>query len=106
MSQPLLAIVDPLAAIVLSVWLFGERFTGSPVDTAIAVVAFGVMAAGVIALTRTAPEELSPPRAGRARRLDSLSPRAARGRGSGAQLRLCSRSISCWMSPSVMSCRQ
>jgi hypothetical protein len=59
-SQPLLAIVDPLAAIVLSVWLFGERFTGSPADTVIAVVAFGVMAAGVVALTRTAPEDLSP----------------------------------------------
>jgi hypothetical protein len=59
-SQPLLAIIDPLAAIVLSVWLFGERFSGSPADTAIAVVAFGVMAAGVVALTRTAPEDLSP----------------------------------------------
>jgi drug/metabolite transporter (DMT)-like permease len=58
-SQPLLAIVDPLAAIVLSVWLFGERFTGSPADTAIAIVAFGVMAVGVTALTRTAPQELS-----------------------------------------------
>ena len=58
-SQPLLAIVDPLAAIVLSVWLFGERFTGSPADTAIAIVAFAVMAVGVIALTRTAPQELS-----------------------------------------------
>jgi hypothetical protein len=59
-SQPLLAIVDPLAAIVLSVWLFGERFSGSPVDTVVAVIAFGVMAAGVTALTRTAPEDLSP----------------------------------------------
>jgi len=58
-SQPLLAIVDPLSAIVLSIWLFGERFSGSPADTAIAIVAFGVMAAGVVALTRTAPENLS-----------------------------------------------
>src|SRR5262249_7731815 len=29
-SQPLLIIVDPLASIVFSVWLFGEHFTDSP----------------------------------------------------------------------------
>ena len=60
LSQPLLAIVDPLTAIVLSVWLFGEHFSGSPADTAIAIVAFGVMAVGVVAMTRTAPQTLSP----------------------------------------------
>ena len=109
-SQPLLAIVDPLAAIVLSVWLFGERFTGSPADTAIAIVAFGVMAVGVTALTRTAPKELSlaeggphpPPDPSP----DSLSLAGRPGPRSAVQLRLCSRSISCWMSSSVMSRRQ
>ena len=60
LSQPLLAIVDPLTAIVLSIWLFGEHFSGSPADTAIAIVAFAVMAVGVTALTRTAPQTLSP----------------------------------------------
>lgn len=59
-SQPLLAIVDPLTAIVLSIWLFGERFTGSPAATTLAAVSFLVMAVGVTALTRTAPEDLSP----------------------------------------------
>ena len=58
--SPSFSLSLPLAAIVLSVWLFGERVTGSPADTVIAVVAFGVMAAGVVALTRTAPEDLSP----------------------------------------------
>jgi len=63
-SQPLLAIVDPLTAIVLSVWLFGERFSGSTADTAIAIAAFAVMAVGVTALTRTAPPELIPDEGG------------------------------------------
>jgi uncharacterized membrane protein (GlpM family) len=61
-SQPLLVIIDPFASIILSVWLFGERFTNSPAKVAIAVVAFGVMAAGVVMLTRTAPQDLTPSR--------------------------------------------
>jgi hypothetical protein len=61
-SQPLLVIVDPFASIILSVWLFGERFTDSPVKLAIAVVAFAVMAAGVIRLARTSPQDLTPSR--------------------------------------------
>jgi hypothetical protein len=44
----------------LSVWLFGERFTNSPAKVAIGVVAFAVMAAGVVMLTRTAPQGLTP----------------------------------------------
>ena len=59
-SQPLLVIIDPFASIILSVWLFGEHFTNSPAKAAIAVVAFAMMAAGVIMLTRTAPQDLSP----------------------------------------------
>jgi drug/metabolite transporter (DMT)-like permease len=59
-SQPLLVIIDPFASIILSVWLFGERFTNSPAKLAIAVVAFGVIAAGVVMLTRTAPQDLTP----------------------------------------------
>jgi drug/metabolite transporter (DMT)-like permease len=59
-SQPLLVIIDPFASILLSVWLFGERFTDSPAKIAIGVVAFAVMAAGVVMLTRTAPQDLTP----------------------------------------------
>jgi drug/metabolite transporter (DMT)-like permease len=61
-SQPALVIIDPLASIVLSVWLFDERFTDSPAKIAIAVLSFAVMAAGVIALSRTAPGDLTPSR--------------------------------------------
>jgi len=59
-SQPLLVIVDPFASIILSVWLFGERFTDSPAKIAIAVVAFAAIAVGVVMLTRTAPQDLTP----------------------------------------------
>jgi hypothetical protein len=58
-SQPLLVITDPFASIILSIWLFGERFTDSPAKIIIAVVAFAVMAAGVTVLTRTSPEDLT-----------------------------------------------
>ena len=61
-SQPLLVIINPLASIALSVWLFGERFTDSPAKIAIAVLAFAVMAVGVVVLSRTAPRDLSPAR--------------------------------------------
>jgi hypothetical protein len=59
-SQPLLTIVNPLASIALSVWLFDERFTDSPARIAIAVLAMAVLAAGVIALSRTAPKDINP----------------------------------------------
>ena len=61
-SQPVLVIIDPLASIVLSVWLFDERFTDSPAKIAIAVLSFAVMAGGLIALSRTAPHDLVPSR--------------------------------------------
>jgi drug/metabolite transporter (DMT)-like permease len=65
-SQPLLVIIDPFASIILSVWLFGERFTNSPAKLAIGVVAFAVMAVGVVMLTRTAPQNLTPAGSGSA----------------------------------------
>jgi drug/metabolite transporter (DMT)-like permease len=61
-SQPVLVMIDPFAAIILSVWLFDERFTNSPGKIAIAVVAFAVMTVGVIVLSRTAPQDLTPSR--------------------------------------------
>jgi hypothetical protein len=59
-SQPMLVIINPFASIILSVWLFGEQFTNSPAKIAVAVVSFLVMAAGVVMLTRTAPQDLRP----------------------------------------------
>ncbi len=64
-SQPLLVMIDPLASIILGIWLFDERFTDSPAKIAIAGVAFAVMAAGVIVLSRTAPKDLTPSRPAR-----------------------------------------
>ena len=45
-SQPLIVVVDPAVAIVLSVWIFDERFTVSPAQKVVAGVAFCVMARG------------------------------------------------------------
>jgi drug/metabolite transporter (DMT)-like permease len=59
-SQPFLVITDPFASIVLSVWLFDERFTNSPAKITVAVLAFAVMAVAVTVLTRTAPKDLTP----------------------------------------------
>ncbi len=59
-SQPLLVMIDPLASINLSIWLFDERFTDNPVKIAIAVLAMAVLAVGVIVLSRTAPRDLVP----------------------------------------------
>jgi drug/metabolite transporter (DMT)-like permease len=61
-SQPLLVVVNPLASIVLSIWLFDEHFTSSPARIAIAVVSFATMAVGVIELSRAAPQNLAPSR--------------------------------------------
>ena len=54
-SQPFLVIIDPIASIALSVWLFGEHFTSNGAVLAVAAIAFAVMAAGVVLLTQTAP---------------------------------------------------
>jgi drug/metabolite transporter (DMT)-like permease len=59
-SQPLLVIINPLASIILSIWLFDERFTDSPARIAIAALAMAVLAVGVITLSRTAPKDLNP----------------------------------------------
>jgi drug/metabolite transporter (DMT)-like permease len=65
-SQPLLVVVNPLVSIILSVWLFDEHFTHSPVRIVVAVLAFAVMAVGVTRLTRTAPADLARSRPQRA----------------------------------------
>ena len=58
-SQPLLVVINPLASIALSIWLFDERFTSSPARIAIAVVSFAAMAVGVVELSRAAPQNLA-----------------------------------------------
>jgi hypothetical protein len=57
-SQPLIVVVDPAVAIVLSGWIFDERFTVSQTQRIIAGVAFCFMAMGVTVLSRTAPSDL------------------------------------------------
>jgi hypothetical protein len=57
-SQPLIVVVDPAVAIVLSVWIFDERFTASVAQRIVAGAAFCVMAIGVATLGRTAPTDL------------------------------------------------
>jgi hypothetical protein len=57
-SQPLIVVVDPAVAIVLSVWIFDERFTTSVAQRIVAGAAFCVMAVGVATLGRTAPTDL------------------------------------------------
>jgi drug/metabolite transporter (DMT)-like permease len=59
-SQPVLVIINPFASIILSVWLFDERFTNSPARITVAALSFAVMAAGVTMLTRAAPQDLRP----------------------------------------------
>jgi drug/metabolite transporter (DMT)-like permease len=54
-SQPLMVIVDPVASILLGVWLFGERFGGGPLKIAVGAVGFAAMVVGVVFLARTAP---------------------------------------------------
>ena len=57
-SQPLIVVVDPAVAIVLSVWIFDERFTVSAAQRVVAGVAFCVMAIAVAVLGRAAPTDL------------------------------------------------
>jgi drug/metabolite transporter (DMT)-like permease len=57
-SQPLIVVVDPAVAIVLSVWIFDERFTVDLAQKTLAGLAFCVMAIGVTMLSRTAPTDL------------------------------------------------
>jgi hypothetical protein len=53
-------VVDPAVAIVLSVWIFDERFTVSVAQKTVAGAAFCVMAMGVTVLSRAAPTDLDP----------------------------------------------
>jgi drug/metabolite transporter (DMT)-like permease len=54
-SQPVMVIIDPFVSIILGIWLFGEHFTGTPLDVALGAFGFAVMVVGVVFLVRTAP---------------------------------------------------
>jgi drug/metabolite transporter (DMT)-like permease len=54
-SQPVTVIVDPIASIALSVWLFDEYFTSNIVVLAVAAAGFAVMCVGVVYLTQNVP---------------------------------------------------
>lgn len=54
-SQPLMLISNPLVSIILSVWVFGEHFTGGAPRIAAAAASFAAMVVGIVLLARTAP---------------------------------------------------
>lgn len=59
-SQPLLAITDPVVSVALSMWLFGEYFVMDAAALVAAAAGFGVMCAGVVVISQTAPATLRP----------------------------------------------
>lgn len=59
-SQPFLVIVDPIASIALSVWVFDEFFTPNALRLALAIVAFATVCVAVTVLIRTAPATMEP----------------------------------------------
>ena len=58
-SQPLFTSVDPAVAIVVSIWIFGERYTNSPVKIIGGVASFVALVIGVIMMSRTAPATIN-----------------------------------------------
>jgi len=57
-SQPLMVTVDPFVSVVLGIWLFGEHFTDNGLQLTVAFLAFFMMVAGVVFMSRTAPMTL------------------------------------------------
>jgi hypothetical protein len=60
MSQPFLVVVDPIASIGLSIWVFDEYFTENGLRLTLGAAGFAVMCAAVAVLTRTAPATMAP----------------------------------------------
>ena len=58
-SQTFIVIVDPVVSVALGIWLYRERLHHGALHLTIGVVAFAVMCAGIVALTRTAPATMS-----------------------------------------------
>ncbi len=60
MSQPFLVVVDPIASIALSVWVFNETFTESVSRLSFGSLSFAVMCVSVWVLARTTPATMDP----------------------------------------------
>jgi hypothetical protein len=58
-SQPFIVIVDPVVSVALGIWIFHERLRAGAVHLSLGVLAFVVMCAGVVVLTRTAPASMA-----------------------------------------------
>jgi hypothetical protein len=58
-SQTFIVIVDPVVSVALGIWLYRERLHHDALHLTIGVLAFLVMCAGIVALTRTAPATMS-----------------------------------------------
>jgi hypothetical protein len=59
-SQPFIVVVDPVASIALSVWVYGEAFSDNSARLGVAAASFAVMCVAVVVLARTAPETMDP----------------------------------------------
>ncbi len=58
-SQTFIVIVDPLVSVALGIWLYRDRLHHDALHLSVGVVAFAVMCAGIVALTRTAPPTMN-----------------------------------------------
>jgi hypothetical protein len=58
-SQTFIVIVDPVVSVALGIWLYRERLHHGALHLTIGVVAFALMSAGIVALTRTAPATMN-----------------------------------------------
>jgi fumarate reductase subunit D len=58
-SQTFIVIVDPLVSVALGIWLYRDRLHHDALHLSVSVVAFAVMCAGIVALTRTAPPTMN-----------------------------------------------
>jgi len=52
-SQTFIVIVDPVVSVALGIWLYRERLHHGALNLTIGVMAFALMCAGIVALTRT-----------------------------------------------------
>ncbi len=56
-SQPIQVVLNPIASIWISVWLFAEHFTDDTAVLAAGAAGFAALILGVVLLTRTAPQQ-------------------------------------------------
>jgi drug/metabolite transporter (DMT)-like permease len=54
-SQPIMVIINPFVSIILSIWIYGEHFSGGAAQVAFGALGFAALVVGVVCLARTAP---------------------------------------------------